>query len=540
MIDAITFDFGGFPSIELQLVSSEGLAPLPMPTVFRQSALPQPSPDAVRRFQAAMEDGVPREDSKSADTSRTLPISHVTLEAPSTPVVMPSTPTAFVNPEISASPEIPVVQQTENPVHPVKGELPVRATQDLRAPAPLREISKGIADAPVAPQAEGTVSLRGTQSAEIQRAFRGEAFQTGLEIPEAESADTSRTLTISHVTLEVPSAPVVMPSNPKALINPEISASPETPVAQQTENPVHPVKGEIPVQAQAAQDPRAPAPLHEISKGIADAPVAPQAEGTVSLRGTQSAEIQGAFRGEAFQTGLEIPEVESADTSRTLPISHVTIEAPSAPSVMPSNPKALVNPEIPVSPGTPVAQQTENPVHPVKGELPVQATQDLRAPAPLRETDNDAPDVENVVAKAESASAHVVISPSAVDTAQHVLNTSVSAVSSEVASARTDGIVEAVNKIVESIAEEISITPSIIKGEDTIHITLKPTILDGSEIALSAKDGTLTVTVTPATHQAEQAIVAALPRLESALAEHIPAFRQLAVVLKKGKSNEAA
>ena len=111
----------------------------------------------------------------------------------------------------------------------------------------------------------------------------------------------------------------------------------------------------------------------------------------------------------------------------------------------------------------------------------------------------------------------------------------VNAAQVEAASARTDVIVETVNKIVESIAEEISITPSIIKGEDTIHITLKPTILDGSEIALSAKDGTLTVAVTPTTHQAEQAIVAALPRLESALAEHIPAFQQFAVVLKKGK-----
>ncbi len=64
-IDAITFEIGGSPSVELQLATSDGLAPLP---------LPQPPQDAVRRFQAAMEDGVPREDSnisrKDVETQR--------------------------------------------------------------------------------------------------------------------------------------------------------------------------------------------------------------------------------------------------------------------------------------------------------------------------------------------------------------------------------------------------------------------------------------------------------------------------------------
>ena len=73
-------------------------------------------------------------------------------------------------------------------------------------------------------------------------------------------------------------------------------------------------------------------------------------------------------------------------------------------------------------------------------------------------------------------------------------------------------------------------------------MTLKPTVLDGSGITLSAKDGTLVVAVAPATVAAEQTMAAALPRLEIALAQHAPAFRHVEVTLaaKKGKIDEVA
>jgi hypothetical protein len=48
--------------------------------------------------------------------------------------------------------------------------------------------------------------------------------------------------------------------------------------------------------------------------------------------------------------------------------------------------------------------------------------------------------------------------------------------------------------------------------------------------------------VTPATSAAAQAAAVALPQLETALAEHAPAFRHVAVALvaKKGKIDETA
>jgi hypothetical protein len=109
-------------------------------------------------------------------------------------------------------------------------------------------------------------------------------------------------------------------------------------------------------------------------------------------------------------------------------------------------------------------------------------------------------------------------------------------------SARTEAIVDTVNEIVEAVVGQMVVTPSLVQGEGEVRMTLKPTVLDGSDITLSAKDGTLTVAVAPATPSAEQAIAAAMPRLEIALAEHAPAFRhvEVALVAKKGKTDEVA
>ena len=109
------------------------------------------------------------------------------------------------------------------------------------------------------------------------------------------------------------------------------------------------------------------------------------------------------------------------------------------------------------------------------------------------------------------------------------------------ASARTEAIVETVNQVVDAVVGQISVTPGIVNGDCEIKIALKPDVLDGSEIALSSKDGTLSVYITPATQEASAAVAAALPRLEIALAEHAPAFHSVSVALaaKKGKDNEA-
>ena len=110
------------------------------------------------------------------------------------------------------------------------------------------------------------------------------------------------------------------------------------------------------------------------------------------------------------------------------------------------------------------------------------------------------------------------------------------------ATARTEAIVETVDKIVEAVVGQIVVTPAIVHGDGNVRITLKPTVLDGSEISLTSKDGMLSVAIAPATPEAERIVAVALPRLETALAEHVSAFRHVSVALvqKKGKTNETA
>jgi flagellar hook-length control protein FliK len=108
--------------------------------------------------------------------------------------------------------------------------------------------------------------------------------------------------------------------------------------------------------------------------------------------------------------------------------------------------------------------------------------------------------------------------------------------------ARTEAIRETVEQVVEAVAGQIVVTPALTHGEGNVRITLKPTVLDGSEISLTAQDGALTVAIVPTTPEAERLAAAALPRLETALAEHVSAFRHIAVAVvpKKGKSDETA
>ena len=98
------------------------------------------------------------------------------------------------------------------------------------------------------------------------------------------------------------------------------------------------------------------------------------------------------------------------------------------------------------------------------------------------------------------------------------------------ATARTHELVEAATQV----ADTILVTPSLVQGEGEIIIQLKPTVLDGSEIRLEAKDSSITVAITPATPAVAQAIAQAKVQFEQALAERIPSF-QIAVSVENLK-----
>ena len=259
--------------------------------------------------------------------------------------------------------------------------------------------------------------------------------------------------------------------------------------------------------------------------------------------------------GQAVRRVVDAPVAETPVGESGQVVRRETVDAPQAPHMMPEDsgltvpgPRSVpvleqsvaTNEAVPRVVDAPVAETPAGESGQAVRRETVDAPQDSRfTPKGIRLSpgvSRSAAAPETVVLQAAPAGVPVpagVEAPVVPEAVQHVA----------AATARTEVIVETVNRMVETIVDRISVTPSFAGGEGEMRITLRPTVLDGSAINLSAKDGELSVAVVPATPQAAAVAAAALPRLESALAAHAPAFHHVAVVLasvRKGKTNEAA
>lgn len=97
-----------------------------------------------------------------------------------------------------------------------------------------------------------------------------------------------------------------------------------------------------------------------------------------------------------------------------------------------------------------------------------------------------------------------------------------------------------IEELVETVAAQIRVERSLQAGEGTVLIQLKPAVLEGSQISLSAKDGSLSVEIAPTTASVAERIQGAVPRLEAALAGHVAEFHSFSVTLRKGRKDETA
>ena len=186
----------------------------------------------------------------------------------------------------------------------------------------------------------------------------------------------------------------------------------------------------------------------------------------------------------------------------------------------------------------PPAPMPESPVTKPPAPMPESpiASKPAASPAAVSQVRVDDPEATSAAIQA----APVVLTPQAAEPVA-----SAPAPEAAVASAmtaRTETISATIDKIVEAVTEQIVVTPALTHGDCDVRIILKPTVLEGSEILMTAKDGALTVAIAPTTPEVEHLVAVALPRLETALAEHVSAFRHVAVTIvqKKGKANEAA
>ena len=237
----------------------------------------------------------------------------------------------------------------------------------------------------------------------------------------------------------------------------------------------------------------------------------------------------------------------------------VVIEKPVAPSqvgpavVVPSQVEPVVAEEPVVAQGsiaveTPVAAKTavvaENPVLPQEQLVAGEVSREVPPVKPLGEFDGIDVRLKEEIGDDEKIIATIQSTPVAVSLPTDVPAAPVSPEVEAVlaATARTMAIADTVDKIVDAIVGQIVVTPALTRGDGNVRIVLKPTVLDGSEISMTAKDGTLSVSIVPTTQEAERLASVALPRLETALAEHVSAFRHVsvAIVQKKGKSDETA
>ena len=618
MVEPVTFDLGGAETPLFSMPDSSGLMPLSLPEEFlhrHESSLPQPSSDAVLRFEAAMgaEPLAPHlAGIKNLVATGTVPM------APA-PAVSMGTDPAPLGTDPTSQVGIVAENTTEKPISVRNTILSDVSIAEARVDVPKGTDSVEPKGTDPASMGTDPKQVVGTDPV-VKPVIVKEREVSGREVPVATEAPVAPKAPVVAKAQIEGTDPISLGTDPTSQVGIVAENTTEKPVSVGNIIPSDAPIAEARVDVHKGTDPAPQAvivPENTIERSISgrnaissDAPIAEarvdvhKGTGPKQVVGTESKQIVGT---DPVMVGTD-PVMKPAAAKegevlgREIPIAS---KAPVAPEVTVVS-EAPVVPEVPVAPNresyvasvdasakdVPVAPVREVAAVPVAEEVvgkvavadkvavgepilapksdptpkSVQPTEAMLSPEAAKPTVEAKPEVKlesaPVVDMAKEAKPkEEVVSfeaekttpsplqamPVAVtaDTAgtvdaQSVTAREVSAISA--ASARTEAVVEVVNELIEAVVSQISVTPSLVQGEGEVVMTLKASVLDGSDIRLSAKDGSLSVVVTPATPEAAQAVAAAVPRLEVALAEHVPTFRQVAVklVARKGSSDEIA
>ncbi|MBR6373941.1 MAG: flagellar hook-length control protein FliK [Victivallales bacterium] len=221
------------------------------------------------------------------------------------------------------------------------------------------------------------------------------------------------------------------------------------------------------------------------------------------------------------QENTAAPVVMTPDQNAAAPVANVVIETPVANTV-------------PETQETPVARpsSTEQ-LASGKMQEANAVTEKGTAPAAgvaLEEDDNI--DEDTVIVQPQVAMPQQ-IQPNSAPAAAPQGVTSVSNDMNVAATARTQNLVEMVDKVCATIHASFS----EIRGQGEVRIQLKPDMLDGTVVHLVASGKTMTVTFQPATSEAQRVLESNITQFEQHLAGSIHNY-QIAVTVKKGKNNE--
>lgn len=240
-----------------------------------------------------------------------------------------------------------------------------------------------------------------------------------------------------------------------------------------------------------------------------------------------------------------VPETAAAP-ERTLPPD--TVPAEVAPAALPEALPATSPAAIPATPETPDADGTAPvapgavpadgvsaapaaaAVSPRRPASPVVAASPAASPAaaavsPRRKAVSaEEPSAVPAAPPPLQAAPAVPVPSAAADVAPVAAPGAVRAAEATAAAARTHEIAEAV----ESVVAAMEVTPGLAQGNGEIRITLRPDVLDGSEIRLAVDGDALSVQVAPATGEVAALVERNIASFEQSLAERVPSF-QIAV-----------
>ena len=595
MVGAITFDFGGAYAPAFPLPDASGLMPLSLPEAFfhrhgSSLPLPQPPSDAVMRFETAMGAeplashlaGIKNPVAAGTDPMHTgadpaslgtdalqatgtvpmqvegtdpMPLTGIIVENSAVKPILTKNPVSFENPAVEVKVAVPrgtdpvlVDPASKGTVPKPKGTDPVQVVGTDPVQVVGTDPVQVVGTDPVS---KGTTQVVGTDPV-TRLAVAKEGEVSGREVsvatkvpiaPNKESYVASVVDTVSMGTGPVFKGTDPMPRGTDPMPRGTDPMSRGTDPMPQTgivaENSADkpalvkiPISSEIPVVEAKVVMPKGTDhnhvvgtdPIPRVTDPVQVVGTDPVSKGTTQVVGTDHKQEVGT---------------DPVTVSAKVPVAPVRESEPASRTVLPT--EAMLSPEM-----TRLAPETTVQA-PASTRLVAVAKPEIKLePAPVVDKVEQEEEVAALDAKQpqplQAMPVAVVADSAGTVDAQSATAREVSAVSA--ATARTETVVEVVDKLIEAVVSQISVTPSLVKGEGEVYMTLKANVLDGSNITLSAKDGVLAVVVTPATPEAAQAIAAAAPRLEVALAEHVPTFRNVAVKLgsvsRKGNSDETA
>ena len=106
------------------------------------------------------------------------------------------------------------------------------------------------------------------------------------------------------------------------------------------------------------------------------------------------------------------------------------------------------------------------------------------------------------------------------------------------AAVATHDVVKMFVAAAEAVADAILVSSGFENGEGRILVRLQPEVLGGSEVQITAKGGTLTVIVNPASQDVQTVVEANRTQFEQLLAEKVHSWRVAVTVRRGEKTNE--